>query len=86
MSFQDGNAPVERSLPDNKNSVTTERTLIMEETIVGMCRMKEYARKYGGAHSVPITGDMIMGIKEAKRKDCNENITLFVYICASPCH
>ena len=49
----------------------------MEKTIVGMCRMKGYARKYGGAHSVPITEDMITGIAETKRYDCYENITLF---------
>ena len=30
--------------------------------------MKEYAWKYGGAHSVPITEDMIKGMKETKRE------------------
>ena len=50
-----------KGLSDNKNSVTAERTLLMEETIKGMHRMKEY--KYGGVHSVSVTEDM----KEAKR-------------------
>ena len=66
LVFQNGNAPV-KGLPDNKNSVTTERTLLMEETIVGMHRIKEYGRKYGGADLVPITEDMTKGMKEAKR-------------------
>ena len=67
LAFQNGNASVEMSLFDNKNAVTAERTLLMEETIAGLRRMKKYARKYGGAHSVPITEDMIKGMKEAKR-------------------
>ena len=50
-----------KGLSDNKNSVTAERTLLMEETIIGMHQMKEH--KYGGVHSVSITEDM----KEAKR-------------------
>lgn len=67
LAIQTGNASVERSLQDNKNSFTTERTLLMEETILGMRRMKEHARKHGGTHSFPITEDMIKGVKETKR-------------------
>ena len=36
LAFQNGNAPTEGSLSDNKNSVRAERTLLMEEAIVGM--------------------------------------------------
>ena len=69
LAFQNGNAAVERSLSDNKNSVTSERTDLMDKTIVGLRLMKEYARKHGGAHKVPMTTEMIKGMKEAKRMD-----------------
>ena len=52
LSFANGNTAVERSLSDNKNTVTCERSKLMEETIVGIRLMKEYARKHGGAHNV----------------------------------
>ena len=69
LAFQNGNATVEWSLSDNKNSVTSERTDLMDKTIVGLRHMKEYGRKHGGAHKVPITTEMINGMKEAKRMD-----------------
>ena len=56
----------------------------MEKTIVGMCRMKGYARKYGGAHSVPITEDMITGIAETKNTIAMKILPYLV--SASPCH
>ena len=68
LAFQNGDAPAEGSLSVNKNSVRTEKTLLMKEAIVRMRWMKEYAWKYGGAHSVPITEDMIKGMKETKRE------------------
>lgn len=52
----------------------------MEETILGMCRMKEHAWKHGGTHSFPITEDMIKRVKETKRQYHNEEF------CVSPCH
>ena len=69
LAFQNGNAAVERSLSDNKNSVTSERTDLMDKTIVGLRLMKEYARKHGGAHKVPMTTEMINSMKEAKKMD-----------------
>ena len=67
LAFQNGNANVERSLSDNKNTVTTERTELMEQTIVALRLMKEYARKCGGAENVCITEEMVKRMKEAKR-------------------
>ena len=58
-----GNALVERSLSDNKNTVTCERSKLIGGTIVWLRLMKEYARKHGVAHSVPISEEMIDGTK-----------------------
>ena len=69
LSFQNGNAAVERSLSDNKNTVTSERILLMPETIVALRLMKEHARKYGGAHLVPITDEMVEAVVKAKEMD-----------------
>ena len=66
LAFQNSNAPDEKSLSDSKNSVTAQSTLLMEETIIGMREMKEYVWKYGGAHSFPVTEDMIKGKKKAR--------------------
>ena len=43
---------MERSLSDNKNTVTAERSLLSDEAIIGLRRMKERARSSGGAHRV----------------------------------
>ena len=64
LSFANGNAAVEKSLSDNKNTVTCERSKLMEETIVGQRLLKEYVHKQGGAHSVPISEEMIDGMKK----------------------
>ena len=42
---------VEPSLSDNKNTVTTDRTELLNETIVSLSRMKVYARSKGGTHN-----------------------------------
>ena len=49
-----GNANVERSLSDNKNTLTSEQTNMTKETSEGLRRAKEYARSYGGAHNINI--------------------------------
>ena len=50
LYLQNGNAAVERILSDNKNTVTSERTLLSDDAIMGLRRMQEYARSCGGAH------------------------------------
>ena len=52
LSIPNGNASVERSLSDNKNTLTHERTKLKEETLVALRRSKEFARRRGGAHNV----------------------------------
>ena len=52
LSIPNGDAGAERSLPDNKNMLVSERTNLKPETIVGMRRAKEYARTFGGALNV----------------------------------
>ena len=53
LSLPNGN--VERSLSDNKNSVTPERTNMSQETLMGLRRANVYARSCGGAHNVDTT-------------------------------
>ena len=54
LSLPNGNADVERSLSDNKNTLTAERTNLKEETLVALRRAKAYARDCGGAHKVDV--------------------------------
>ena len=69
LSLHHGNADVERSLSDNKNTCTKDRVGLHDDTLIGLRRMKEYARSAGGAHNVVVTAQMIDGMKLAKRKD-----------------
>ena len=59
LTIQTGNAAVERSLSDNKNTVTAERSHLSEEAKIGLRRMKEAARDVGGAHLVETTDKAI---------------------------
>ena len=52
LSIQNWNAAVERSLSDNKNCLTDTRTNLSEEALIGLRRMKDKARKAGGAEKV----------------------------------
>ena len=52
LSLPNGNASVERSVSDNKNTFTNERINLKEETLMAFRRAKEYARDRGGAHNV----------------------------------
>ena len=52
LTIQNGNADCERSLSDNKNTLSAERTNLGYETLMGLRRMKEHARSLGGAHMV----------------------------------
>ena len=69
LSLHNGNAAVERSFSDNKNTCTKERVNLLQETLIGLWRMKEYARSVGGAHRVVVTPKMLEGMAAAKRKD-----------------
>ena len=64
LSLQNGNAPCERSLSDNKNTVTKERTALKESTVKGLRIVKEFVRKAGGAHNVcPLLASLFHFIK-----------------------
>ena len=60
---------VERSLSDNKNTLTKEQIGLLPETLIGLQQMKEYARHEGGSHCIVFTQNMLEGMKEAKRKN-----------------
>ena len=60
---------VERSLSDNKNTLTKERIGLLTETLIGLQQMKVYARHKGGSHCIVFTQNMLEGMKEAKRKN-----------------
>ena len=51
LSIHNGNASCERSLSDNKNMLTAERTNLSEETM-GLRRAKEHCREMKWAHNV----------------------------------
>ena len=52
LVIQNSNAGVERSLSDNKNTVTPERTHLSDDTIMGLRRLKEPARHLKGVHNI----------------------------------
>ena len=67
-SVQNGNAAVERSLSDNKNTVTKDRSLLGDSTIRGLRRGKEFARSIGGAHMTSITPAMRAAVTTAHER------------------
>ena len=69
LSLQNANAAVERSLSDNKNTLTKERIGLLPETLIGLRRTKEYARDKGGSHCIVFTQNMLEAMKEAERKN-----------------
>ena len=52
LAMPNGNANVERSLSDNKNTLTSKRTNMTKKTLEGLKRAKEYARSCGGSHNI----------------------------------
>ena len=60
---------VERSLSDNKNTLTKEQIGLLPETLIDLQQMKEYARHKGGSHCIVFTQNMLEGMKEAKRRN-----------------
>ena len=69
LSLQNSNADVEMSLSDNKNTCTKDRVNLLPETLIGLRRMKEYARSKGGSHCIVVNDKIIEGMASAKRKD-----------------
>ena len=52
LAYHNGNAIVERSFSDNKNTLSSERTKLSAETLNEVRRAKEHARSCGGLHNV----------------------------------
>ena len=52
LTMHNGNANVERSISDNKNTLTSGQTNLTKETLEGLRRAKEYARSCGGTHNI----------------------------------
>ena len=78
LTLQNGNASAERSLSDNKNTLTSERVKLNDETLMALRISKEYARSCQGAHNADTFAkeDMI-GIKLAHEmvKSAKRNFT-----------
>ena len=68
LTLQNGNAAVERSLSDNKNTLTAKRTNLSDDTLMGLRRMKEHARSAGGAHNVDTISKELIMLRKRKRK------------------
>ena len=69
LSLQNANAAVESSLSDNGNTLMKEWIGLLPENLIGLRRMKEYARHKGGFHCIVFTQNMLEGMKKAKRKN-----------------
>ena len=64
--MHNGNASIERSLSDNKNTVSAERTNLNLETLKGLRLAKQFARYSGGAHNVDtLSKDMLVSTRNA---------------------
>ena len=69
LCIPNGNASVERSLSDNRNTLTPERTALTEESLIGLRRIKEYARSCGGADCVDTsTPEIVQSVQKAHSK------------------
>ena len=69
LSLQNANAAVESSLSDNGNTLMKEWIGLLPENLIGLRRMKEYARHKGEFHCIVFTQNMLEGMKKAKRKN-----------------
>ena len=68
LSLENGNAAVERSLSDNKNTLTHKRSNPSAPTLIGLKRAKEHSKKEGGAHQVVIDKEMLQYLKCSHQK------------------
>ena len=68
-SLQSGNAAVERSLSDNKNTFGKERTSLVEETLKAPRLSKEFVRRNDGVHKVIVALEMRNSIRDTYNKN-----------------
>ena len=71
LSLHHGNSAVRRSLSDNKNTITTDRTdkIILDKIIISVCRMNKYAKSKGGTHNRIVTSGMVQLLGQVKKKN-----------------
>lgn len=68
LCIHHGNSDVERSLSDNKNTVTPERTSLSGETINGVRRAKDFVNKTAGSvHNVTVSKEVLQAERTAHR-------------------
>ena len=68
LTLQNGNASAERRLSDNKNTLTSERVKLNDETLMALRISKEYARSCQGAHNVDtFAKDIVQAVQNAYR-------------------
>ena len=59
LSLQNANTAVDMSLSNSRNTLTKEQIGLLPELLIGLRRMKEYARLKGGSHSIVFTHNML---------------------------
>ena len=59
LSLQNANTAVDMSLSNSRNTLTKEQIGILPELLIGLRRMKEYARHKGGSHCIVFTHNML---------------------------
>ena len=62
LSLQNANSAIERSLSDSGNTCTKDCVNLMPETLIGLRRIKEYARSKRGSHCIVLNDKMIEGM------------------------
>ncbi|XP_047134307.1 uncharacterized protein LOC124812180 [Hydra vulgaris] len=68
LTIQNGNASAERSLSDNKNTLTPERVNLNDETLMALRISKEYARSCRGAYNVDaLSKDFVQAVQNAHK-------------------
>ena len=63
-SLQNSSVSVERSVSDNKNTLTPERSSLLDETLMGLSRIKEQSHKRTRAENA---STLIKGIIKEKK-------------------
>ncbi|KAH3714986.1 hypothetical protein DPMN_057689 [Dreissena polymorpha] len=66
LTISHGNADVERSLSDNKNTVTPERASLGMETINGLRLAKDQVSRVKGVHHIQISNKRVSMARKAK--------------------
>ena len=69
LTIQNGNANVERSLCGNKNMFTNGRANLIDETLMGLRRMKEYCWAFVQAQNINLRFNDIFQVTECPNQN-----------------